>query len=202
MRINLETAMQLQARRSPVVDMACRSGAASARLHRWLFTVPDGLGRIKQSTRGLLVLVTLASACAPMASGGGTAPGTRTPGVNDVPIDRPVGRGEGDSRDELGGRLERQVEAYNVSLNLADSDPRACRDLCELSANICETRDKLCELADAQPSEDSYQDLCRRATRSCHDAHGSCLRCTEGFVPAHDQSPVPESVPATAVEQE
>lgn len=123
------------------------------------------------------------TACAPVAASRGSGGSAAGSGPVRAPVDRPMGRGEGDSRDELAARLERQERAYSDARDDAESEPRACRDLCDLSANICETRDKLCEIADNQPNEDGYQNLCRRATRSCQDAQVSCLRCTESFVP-------------------
>jgi hypothetical protein len=124
-----------------------------------------------------------------------TAGGTVTPGGTDDPNEGPDPQGHEESNNigDLEVRLDR-LHDDRVKMSSSDEgDFGVCEDLCELASNICVVKEKLCNLADDHPGDDSYQDLCREARNECHAANESCISCAEGK--AGEPAPAPESKP-------
>jgi hypothetical protein len=91
---------------------------------------------------------------------------------------RPEGDPEGESMAELDLRLDKLVGERTSLIKLGD-DPNKCEALCELSRAICEVKTKMCSIAEAQVTDEEYQNLCRKAKQRCSDASDSCVRCVE-----------------------
>ena len=116
-------------------------------------------------------------ACRTAATGATTV----TPGGGDDPDigADPDGRQESDNVGDLKARLDR-LRIQHESMSSSNATGFAvCEDLCELSTNICSVKDKLCELADKHPADDSYQALCREAKQECREATESCVKCAQ-----------------------
>ncbi len=124
---------------------------------------------------GLVLVWLLGCRSGPSGSGGGsTVPpggGTTKPGPD------PQGQEGGDGMGEMTGRLQRLVGQERGLRATAAADAAVCEELCELSTAICSVQEKVCELADAHPSDDAYQSLCREARTECREAQESCVAC-------------------------
>ena len=129
------------------------------------------------SMRRTVFALALVLGCGPSAGGTG---GTVTPagggGIGDVP---PNGTGEERSMGELQKKLELFRREKSEIMTASTRDPAVCEELCSLASDICEVKEKLCELADEHPGDDQYQNLCREAHNECREAQNSCVRCVE-----------------------
>jgi hypothetical protein len=104
-----------------------------------------------------------------------------TPGGNDGPNvgPDPDGREESDNVGDLEARLHRLRGQHEAMSSHDGGGFAVCEDLCELSTNICSVKEKLCDLADRHPADDSYQALCREARHECREATESCVKCAQ-----------------------
>lgn len=142
----------------------------------------------------LWVVVSIATGCGPTA-GGTVTPTSRTPGTREGP--EPLGDQEGDSVPELEKRLQRLSGEQAARMDDAMTDTQACHDLCSLSASICEVEVKLCDIADRQPQEGSYQELCREAQQECREAQSSCEDCVGEHTDNSPEAPVTQPTEPT-----
>ena len=124
----------------------------------------------------LLAAVVFVGGCAGSSNAGSmTLEGPEGPG-----IDRPEGRAEGSSADELDLRKDRLYEEFKAVVQRANTgDGSGCEKLCSLQVSICGVQAKLCNVADEHPNDDHYQQLCREAKRECQETYEACVLCVE-----------------------
>lgn len=121
-----------------------------------------------------LTLVVLASGLACDERGGGATvvpEGGR--GGSQV---EPEGDPEGESMAELELRLDKLGDERSRKLGATPDD---CEALCELSRSICEIKTKMCTIAEQRPTDEDYQNLCRKAKQRCSEASDTCVGCVE-----------------------
>jgi hypothetical protein len=128
------------------------------------------------SMRRTVFALALALGCGPTA--GGTGP-TVNPDRVGIGEDAPKGPAEDQSMGALQRRLQTFRSKKSQIMSASARDPAICEELCSLAADICEVKEKLCDLADDHPGDDQYQNMCREAHNECVEANRSCVRCVE-----------------------
>ena len=76
-------------------------------------------------------------------------------------------------------------EACDTMARVSGTDPtcqpaktQRCEDVCKLGGSICDTKDKICELAGQMLGDAWAQGKCDDAKKDCETAHGNCCSCT------------------------
>ena len=97
---------------------------------------------------------------------------------DEPPPDAPIGDNEDaiDAYKRKLGELKLKRESA-MSTEEGDQVDR-CEQLCWLMSETCQTKKKLCDLADRYPAQDSFQAACREAQQECREAETSCIECT------------------------
>ncbi len=93
----------------------------------------------------------------------------------------PKGTQEGNSVPELRQRIHRLRVDQRAQAAAAQADAEACETVCTLATQICGATEKLCDLAQRHPQDESFQGLCREAQQECRAATLHCENCAGGL---------------------
>jgi len=77
-----------------------------------------------------------------------------------------------------GPGCEAVADAVHTNDNTCSPPPtQTCTDVCKLGTTICDTKDKICNLAGQMHGDQWAADKCTDATASCTSAHEKCCSC-------------------------
>jgi len=77
-----------------------------------------------------------------------------------------------------GADCQAVADAVHANDNACSPPPtQTCTDMCKLGTTICETKDKICNLASQMRGDQWAADKCTDATTSCTNAHDKCCTC-------------------------